>query len=283
VSGLTSTHKNFWECDTGIAYLISGDLARAEPLPVGPSGWRTGRMTKIYDLGDPTKPVFIRDFGLAGQEPGSAGPVPVAQGVHGPIVLGNRLYFAHGTSRDGLLQIVDRQKLLAGPRAPTAANLSAPEISRLWMSPNWGAHTAFTGARSDDRGLAGQHQGPDARLRRAGGGGGRQRVQGVPSRQLHDRHHRREPALLRRDLPGAGVPGKLLQPGWSLRAALEQRVVRADLLPQDGLRRLLQRRRACRRHPRSVRAARGRLLHPGPDRADRGALRDERRPRIGGH
>jgi len=143
VSGLTSTHKDFWECDTGTAYLVSGDLAKAEPLQVGPSGWRTGRMTKIYDLGDPTRPVFIRDFGLAGQEPGSTGPVPVAQGVHGPIVLGNRVYFAHGTSNDGLLQIVDRQKLLTGPKAPTAANLNAPEISRLWMSPNWGGHTAF--------------------------------------------------------------------------------------------------------------------------------------------
>jgi hypothetical protein len=143
VTALTSTHKNFWECDTGIAYLISGDLAKADPLQVGASGWRTGRMTKIYDLSDPTRPVFVRDFGLAGQEPGSTGAVPIAQGVHGPIVLGNRVYFAYGTSNDGMLQIVDRQKLLTGPKAPTAANLNAPEISRLWMSPNWGGHTAF--------------------------------------------------------------------------------------------------------------------------------------------
>ena len=143
VSGLTSTHKDFWECDTGTAYLISGDVAKAEPLQVGPSGWRTGRMTKIYDLSDPTKPVFIRDFGLAGQEPGSTGPIPAGSGVHGPIVLGNRVYFAYGTSNDGMLQIVDRQKLLTGPKAPTAANLNAPEVSRLWMSPNWGGHTAF--------------------------------------------------------------------------------------------------------------------------------------------
>jgi hypothetical protein len=100
-------------------------------------------MTKIYDLGDPARPVFIRDFGLAGQEPGSTGPVTVAQGVHGPIVLGNRVYFAYGTSADGVLQIVDRQKLLTGPKAPAAANLDAPEISRLYMSPNWGGHTAF--------------------------------------------------------------------------------------------------------------------------------------------
>ena len=98
-------------------------------------------MTKIYDLGDPTRPVFVRDFGLAGQEPGATGPVP--PGAHGPIVLGNRVYFAYGTSADDLLQIVDRQKLLNGPRAPTAANLDVPEIGRLWMSPNWGGHTAF--------------------------------------------------------------------------------------------------------------------------------------------
>jgi hypothetical protein len=143
VSGLTSTHKNWWECDTGIAYLVSGDLVRREPLAVGPSGWRTWRMTKIYDLGDPAKPIFIRDFGLAGQEPGSTGPIPIAHGTHGPIVFGNRVYFAHGTSAEGMLQIVDRQKLLTGPREPTAANLNFPEISRLYMSPNWGGHTAF--------------------------------------------------------------------------------------------------------------------------------------------
>src|SRR5437899_8801230 len=118
VSGLTSTHKNFWECDTGTAYLVSGDLARTDPLQAGPSGWRTGRMTKIYDLSDPAKPVFVRDFGLAGQEPGSSGS-PVPPGAHGPIVLGNRVYVAYGTSTDGILQIVDRQKLLTGPKDPT--------------------------------------------------------------------------------------------------------------------------------------------------------------------
>ena len=143
VSGLTATHKNYWECETGTAYLVSGDLAKANPMQVGPSGWRTGRMTKIYDLSDPAKPVFVRDFGLAGQEPGSNGAAPVPPGAHGPIVVGNRVYFAYGTSTDGILQIVDRQKLLTGPKEPTPANLNAPEISRLYMSPNWGGHTAF--------------------------------------------------------------------------------------------------------------------------------------------
>jgi hypothetical protein len=140
VSGLTSTHKDFWECDTGTAYLVSGDLAKADPLQVGPSGWRTPRMTKIYDLSDPTKPVFVRDFGLAGQEPGSTGPVPAGSGVHGPMVLGNRVYFAYGTSTDGLLQIVDRQKLLTGPKAPTAANLNGPRSAGSGCHPT-GADT----------------------------------------------------------------------------------------------------------------------------------------------
>ncbi|MGH7311130.1 MAG: LVIVD repeat-containing protein, partial [Candidatus Rokuibacteriota bacterium] len=143
VTGLTSTHKNFWECDTGIAYLVAGDLVKRDPLELGPSGWRTWRMTKIYDLSDPARPVFIRDFGLAGQEPGSTGPVTVAHGLHGPIRLGNRVYFAHGTSAEGMLQIVDRDKLLTGSREPTAANLNFPEISRLHLSPAWGGHTAF--------------------------------------------------------------------------------------------------------------------------------------------
>src|SRR5204863_7908819 len=47
VSGLRQTHKNWWECDTGIAYLVSGDPA-----------WRTTRMTKIYDMSDPAHPLF---------------------------------------------------------------------------------------------------------------------------------------------------------------------------------------------------------------------------------
>ena len=68
--GLKDTHKNWWECDTGIAFLVSG----AE-------GWRVRRMTQVYDLSDPTKPVKIRDFGLPGQEPGATGTVPTE--LHG--------------------------------------------------------------------------------------------------------------------------------------------------------------------------------------------------------
>ena len=139
VEGLRATHKNWWECDTGIAYLVSDGR---------PQGWRTNRMTKIYDLSDPAAPRFIRDFGLPGQEPGST-VNPAPEGVHGPIVFRDRVYFAYGTSRNGLLQIVDRAKLLRGnpaaanPFAPTVENLVHPQIGRLDMQPAWGGHTSF--------------------------------------------------------------------------------------------------------------------------------------------
>src|ERR1043166_6158696 len=35
--GIRDTHKNWWECDTGIAYLVSGA-----------PGWRTRRMMQVY-------------------------------------------------------------------------------------------------------------------------------------------------------------------------------------------------------------------------------------------
>ena len=90
VEGLRNTHKSFWECDTGIAYVISG-----------PKEWRTRRMTKIYDLSDPAKPSFVRDFGLPGQQPGSTVmPIPTEPRTDllGPREIG---YFGYGTSRAG--------------------------------------------------------------------------------------------------------------------------------------------------------------------------------------
>src|ERR1700716_3127650 len=114
--GLKDTHKNWWECDTGIAYLVSG-------APDGPPR----RMTQVYDLGDPAHPVKIRDFGLPGQEPGSTGAVPTE--LHGPISTGpegNRVYFGYGTNKGGFLQIVDRDRLINGPAGPTAENLRLP-------------------------------------------------------------------------------------------------------------------------------------------------------------
>ena len=133
VSGLRDTHKSWWECDTGIAYLVAGVR-----------DWRTRRMTQIYDLGDPASPVFIRNFGLPGQQPGATGPVPTD--LHGPISTGprgNRVYFGYGTGGNGILQIVDREKLLKGPKEPTDANLVYPQIVRVDLPADAGAHTAF--------------------------------------------------------------------------------------------------------------------------------------------
>ncbi len=138
VSGLKGTHKNWWECDTGIAYLVSDAKA---------FGWKSNRITKVYDLSDPANPRFIRDFGLVGQEPGSPGPAP--QGLHGLIRLGDRIYIAYGTSSQGIVQIVDREKLLKGnpnspnPFAPTPENLLHPQVGRLDMPSTLGGHTTF--------------------------------------------------------------------------------------------------------------------------------------------
>ena len=56
---------------------------------------------------------------------------------------GNRVYFGYGTNKGGILQIVDREKLLNGPKEPTPDNLRAPVIGELQMSPLVGAHTVF--------------------------------------------------------------------------------------------------------------------------------------------
>jgi hypothetical protein len=133
VDKLKGTHKSWWECDSGIAYLVSG-------LP----DWRTRRMTQVFDLSDPARPLLIRNFGLPGQQPGASGPVPTE--LHGPISTGpkgNRVYFGYGTNKDGIVQIVDRAKLLSGPREPTPENLLAPQVGRFDLSSMNGAHTSL--------------------------------------------------------------------------------------------------------------------------------------------
>lgn len=133
VGNLRSTHKSWWECDTGIAYLVAG-----------PKDWRVRRMTKVYDLSDPAKPVFIRDYGLDGQQPGSTGQPPFE--LHGMISAGpqkNRVYMGHGNNKFGILQIVDREKLLNGPKEVTRDNLNYPQVSRLEFPTNSGAHTVL--------------------------------------------------------------------------------------------------------------------------------------------
>ena len=136
--GQQHTHKTWWECDSGIAYLI-GTV----------DGWRAPRIVQAFDLSVPVEPRRVRNFSLEGVQPDSDGRVPGGSGVHGVVHVGDRLYVSYGTSRDGVLQVVDREKFLSGdpraaaPLAPSPTGLRYPEIGRLDLPTFWGAHTAF--------------------------------------------------------------------------------------------------------------------------------------------
>jgi hypothetical protein len=166
ISGLSGTHHDWWECDTGIAYTIS-------QTPT--DGWReTGshQHLYIYDLSDPAKPRFIRQFGLPGQQPDAKpgarscynapgpdcyeGVTNPPGGVHQVYSAGtrkNRVYLAYGVDKNGVFQILDRQKLLQGCTLPTAspncatrpsqADLLYPQIGYITTNPNQGGHTAI--------------------------------------------------------------------------------------------------------------------------------------------
>lgn len=182
ISNLDDTHKSYWECDTGIAYLVVDGQSLADGLlgnakvPSGFTNWRVGRMTMIVDLSNPAAPVFIRLWGINGQQPGTTGTVPGQ--LHGPISIGpkgirgvtDRVYFGHETSSNGILQIVDRKKLLdpanngcptSSPNwrtLPTADDLNCPQLGRLDTSPTMGAHTVFPLLRQPVPSLAAQAQ-----------------------------------------------------------------------------------------------------------------------------
>jgi hypothetical protein len=167
-SGLTSTHKSWWECETGIAWLVAADGARTGHPG---DGWNTNQHMKLVDLSDPAHPHYIRDIGLVGQNPGSA-VTAASGGVHGPYVALtnpatgeaiNRAYIPYGTSSQGVLQIVDRNKVLpkdyvttAGQSvggswvpetansavAPTDKEMTDIVIGSMMMTPTEGAHSA---------------------------------------------------------------------------------------------------------------------------------------------
>jgi hypothetical protein len=129
----TSTHKNEWECRSGIAY-----------LPGSHDAYRASRVTHVYDLSDPAKPAFIRSFGLIEQLKDANGYHPGQ--IHGPLSAWparERVYFGYGTNARGVAQIVDRQKLLKGAAEPTPGNLLDPQVARINLPEFMGAHTAF--------------------------------------------------------------------------------------------------------------------------------------------
>jgi hypothetical protein len=173
--GIRATHKLWWECNTGIAYMPGSK--NTPPL------WRTPQSMVIFDWSNPPAaqnlavapvvanyPRYIRTYGVVGAEPTGTGPIP--NSLHGPIstfehpqkgqllaraatpddVVGNRLYLAWGVGDDGQLQIVDRKKLLppphgtwngVNPDSPTRAELEAAQAGLMYLSPDQGGHTSF--------------------------------------------------------------------------------------------------------------------------------------------
>jgi len=158
--GLRNTHKLWWECKSGLAFMPgSRDVAASTGLR-----WRQGQSMVVADWSNPAAPVYIRTFGLPGGQPSGTGPMPTS--LHGPIstfehpqagtslargataddVIGNRIYLAWGVGDDGVLQILDRKKLLAStanPDNPTNDDLVAPQTGILYMSPDQGGHTSM--------------------------------------------------------------------------------------------------------------------------------------------
>ena len=55
VANLPNTHKSWWQCDTGIAYLVSDGTGLSKATPSFPD-WRTTRMTQIFDMSNPASP-----------------------------------------------------------------------------------------------------------------------------------------------------------------------------------------------------------------------------------
>src|SRR5439155_10099987 len=151
--GLRNTHKMWWECNTGIAYLPGSK--NVAPL------WRQGQSMVIVDWSDPANPHYIRTFGLPGGQPGASGPSytslhgaisahehpnaagKLARGATTDDVIGNRVYAAWGVGDDGVMQILDRKKLLppslggtwsGDADSPSEADLLEPQAGILHMS-----------------------------------------------------------------------------------------------------------------------------------------------------
>ena len=176
LTGIRSTHKLWWECTTGIAYMPGSKST--------PPLWRTSQSMVVYDWSHPpaavtgsvapiypSYPTYIRTYGLVGSQPAGTGGVP--NSLHGPIstfehpqfgkplaraagpddVVGNRIYLAWGVGDDGALQIVDRKKLLPAthggswnglnPDTPSNAEIEAAQTGILYMSPDQGGHTSM--------------------------------------------------------------------------------------------------------------------------------------------
>lgn len=162
-AGASYTHKSWWECDTGIAFIVGGQPSDG----FHQSG--SHQHIYVYDLKDPNNPVFIRQFGLVGMEPpstdsgsctnapgpdcyeGTTGP---PSGIHGPISMGslvNRVYSPYGIGSDGVIQIAARDKMIYGcytSAGAVPADLQGPGYT-TGINPNASADCATRPTQSD--------------------------------------------------------------------------------------------------------------------------------------
>jgi hypothetical protein len=162
VRGLRSTHKDWWECNTGIVY-APGSLDATYGFPL----WKQSQSMLIFDWSNPNlPPKYLRTFGLPGGQPSGTGPTPTS--LHGAIsahehpnaagkiasgvsVIGNRIYAAWGVGSNGVIQILDRAKLLPSPYGTYAGDLNNPtndqllssQVGILYLSPDQGGHTSM--------------------------------------------------------------------------------------------------------------------------------------------
>ena len=103
---------------------------------------------------------------------------------------GNRIYFGYGTNKGGVLQIVDREKLLNGPKEPTPDNLRYPVVRQIDLMPINGAHTTLPLLGDADRRIR-QGQGrQDARYHHDRRRADPQRMPGAAADGLLRRRHR---------------------------------------------------------------------------------------------
>ena len=165
IRNLRSTHKVWWECKTGIAYMPgSKDATWGTPL------WRQSQSMVIVDWSNPNgAPHYIRTHGLPGGQPSPNGSGPVPPSLHGAIsaqdhpnkagklvsgvdVIGNRVYAAWGVGSDGVMQILDRTKLLPPAYGgtytgdadnPTNDQLLSAQVGYMTLSPDQGGHTTM--------------------------------------------------------------------------------------------------------------------------------------------
>jgi hypothetical protein len=87
----------------GIAYLVSGL-----------EGWRTRRMTQVYDLSDPARPAVraqLRPAGAAARFHRRAAAGTARRDLHR--ARRQPVYFGYGTNKNGIVQIVDRPEAAA--------------------------------------------------------------------------------------------------------------------------------------------------------------------------